>query len=277
MRRLGIAAAGAALLALAGIAVATPGAFGGYSAVIRNSVDTAGTANYFQCSSALSADSAAALLQWPLSDASGSTSAADVSGKGHPGTYSGTMTASTPTPVACPRDPGSAWLLDGSAQTALYPTQLTGPNTFSIEIWFRTTVAGGKLIGFGTTTGQSAQYDRHLYLDRNGAVVFGVYANAIRTLQTSGTNYADGRWHSAVGTLSSAGMALYVDGATVASDASTTSAESDTGYWKVGYDTLGGSWPNVATPSFTGSLRYAAVYTTALTAAQVKAHDAAGR
>ncbi|GAA4747140.1 hypothetical protein GCM10025783_19050 [Amnibacterium soli] len=277
MRRLGVAAGAAALLALAGIGLTTPGAFGGYSAVIRNSTDTAGTATYFLCSAALGADSANALFQWPLADASGSTSAADISGQSHPGTYSGTMTASTPTPIACPRDPGTAWSLDGSAQTALYPTQQTNPTTFSVEIWFRTTVAGGKLIGFGTTTGQSAQYDRHLYIDKNGAVVFGVYSGAIKTLRTAGTNYADGRWHSAVGTLSAAGLALYVDGRSIATDPNTTTAENASGYWKVGYDTLAGSWPNVATAYFTGSLRYAAVYTTALTPAQVKAHDAAGR
>lgn len=277
MRRLGAVAAAVMLLTVGGAALATPGAFGGFTANILNSTDSAGTAAYFQCATALGADSSVALLQWPLSDASGSASAADISGQNHPGTYSGTMTASSPSPIACPRDPGTAWLLDGSAQTAVYPTQLTGPNTFSIEIWFRTTVAGGKLIGFGTTTGASAQYDRHLYLDKNGAVVFGVYANAIKTLRTSTTNYADGRWHSAVGTLSSAGMVLYVDGAQIASDPTVTTGENDSGYWKVGYDTLGGSWPNVSTPSFTGSLRYAAVYTTALTPAQVKSHDAAGR
>ena len=276
MRRAAIASA-AALLAVGGFALATPGAFGGFTANIANTADTVGTAPYFQCASALGADSSTVLLQWPLSDPSGSTSAADISGQNHPGTYSGTMTASSPSPIACPRDPGTAWLLDGSAQTAVYPTQQTGPNTFSIEIWFRTSVAGGKLIGFGTNTGISGQYDRHLYLDKNGAVVFGVYANAIKTVRTSTTTYADGRWHSAVGTLSSAGMALYVDGALIASDSTVTTGEADSGYWKVGYDTLGGSWPNVASPYFTGSLRYAAVYSTALTAAQVKTHDAAGR
>jgi hypothetical protein len=277
VRRNGLAATGAALLALAGLALATPGAFGGYSAVIRNSTNTAGTATTFRCAAELAVDSSSAVLQWPLTDASGSASAADISGKSHPGTYSGTMTASTPSPIACPQDPGSAWLLDGSAQTAVYPTQQTGPNTFSIEIWFRTTVAGGKLIGFGTNTGVSGQYDRHLYLDKNGAVVFGVYANAIKTVQTSTTSYADGRWHSAVGTLSSAGMALYVDGALASSDSTVITGEADSGYWKVGYDTLGGSWPNVASAYFTGNLRFAAVYSTALSASQVRAHDVVGR
>ena len=276
-RRAVVLTAIGAVAAVAVLAAAVPSASGAFSAGITNSQDTVGTATYFRCGDALAADQAAALFQWPLSDPTGSTAAADVSGKSHPGTYSGTMTASGTAPLACPRDAGTAWILDGSAQTAVYPTQQTSPNTFSVEIWFRTTTAGGKLIGFGTTTGTSGQYDRHLYLDTSGAVVFGVYANAIKTLRTTGTNYADGRWHSAVGTLSSAGLALYVDGAPVASDPSVTTGENDSGYWKVGYDTLGGSWPNTSTPSFVGRLRYAAVYTSALTPAQVRAHDAAGR
>lgn len=276
-RRRLIVSAGAAFALLAGLAGATPGAFGAYSAKITNSTDTARSATYFKCVDALAADRSTALFQWPLSDASGSTSAADISGQNHPGTYQGTVTASTTTPLACPRDPGSAWQISGTASTAYFPTQQTNPTVFTIEIWFKTTVAGGKLIGFGTGTGTSGQYDRHLYIDKNGAVVFGVYANAIKTVQTATKNYADGTWHFATGVLSPAGMVLYVDGAFVQADTGVTTAENDSGYWKVGYDALGGSWPNVSTPSFTGALRYAAVYTSALTAAQISAHAAAGR
>lgn len=267
---------GAALALLAAVAWASPGALGAFNATVRNTGDTATSARYFHCTDALAQDTASALFQWPLSDGAGATSAADISGKSHPGTYSGTIGASSTTPLACPRDGGTAWQLDGSAQTAVYPTQQTDPTTFTIEIWFKTSVAGGKLIGFGTQTGTSGQYDRHLYIDKNGAVVFGVYAGAVKTLTTTGTNYADGAWHYAAASLSAAGMSLSVDGRTPLADTATTTAENDSGYWKVGVDTLGGSWPNVATNAFTGSLRYAAVYTTALTPAQVSAHYAAG-
>lgn len=277
-RRIAAVAAGTALLALAGIALATPGAFGGYSAAITNSTDSAGTASAFQCTSALAPDSASALFQWPLSDPAGSTSVADISGSAHAGVYQGTTTTDSSAPMACPRDPGTSWALDGATQSAYYNAPQTNPQVFTVEIWFRTTVAGGKLIGFGTTkTGGSSQYDRHLYINSSGQVVFGVYSSTAHAV-TSPATYTDGAWHSAAGTLSSAGMVLYVDGVQVASDPSSTAAENATGYWRVGYDTIGGVWPNApASAYFKGRLRYAAVYTTALTAAQIKAHDAAGR
>lgn len=277
MRRAALASA-AALLALGGIALATPGAFGGFSAKIANSTDTVGTATWFQCSSALGADSGTALFQWPLSDAAGSTAAADVSGAGHAGVYQGTTTTDATAPMACPRDPGTSWSLDGTTQSAYYDTAQVNPQVFTIEIWFRTTVAGGKLIGFGgTKTGGSSQYDRHLYINSKGQVVFGIYSGTAHTV-TSTAGYTDGAWHSAAATLSSAGMVLYVDGAQVAADPASTTPENFTGYWRVGYDTIGGAWPSAPTSGyFKGRLRYAAVYTSALTAAQIKAHDAAGR
>jgi hypothetical protein len=277
MRRAAVASA-AALLAIGGLALATPGAFGGFTAKITNSTDTVGTAPFFQCASAMGADSSTALLQWPLADPAGSTTAADISGTGHTGTYVGTTTTDSSAPMACPRDSGPSWSLDGT-QWAFWDAPQVNPQTFTVEIWFRTTVAAGKLIGFGVSkTGASSQYDRHLYIASTGAVVFGVYSSGAHALVSPGTNYADGAWHSAVGTLSSAGTVLYIDGKQVAADPASTVAENYTGYWRVGYDTVGGSWPSAPpTGWFKGRLRYAAVYSTALTATQVKAHDAAGR
>lgn len=280
MNRARLAASVAATLStvlLAGLALATPAASGAFTARVRNAANAVATAQYFHCSDALAQDAATALFQWPLSDAADVSTAADVSGQNHPGSYQGTRRITTTAPLACPRDAGSAWQPDGSAMSVYSSVQQANPTTFTVEIWFRTSIAGGKLIGFGTGTGTSGQYDRHLYIDKNGAVVLGVYANGIRTVQTSGRSYADAAWHLAAGTLSSQGLSLYVDGELVTTDATVTTAENDTGYWKVGYDTLGGSWPNVSTASFTGSLRYAAVYTSALTAAQIRAHFAAGR
>lgn len=74
-----------------------------------------------------------------------------------------------------------------------------------------------------------------------------------------------------------AGAALWLDGAQVASNGSSRTPESTTGYWKIGYDTLGGQWPNVGSSYFGGSLRYAAVKSTVLTPTQIQNHYAAGR
>ena len=77
-------------------------------------------------------------------------------------------------------------------------------------------------------------------------------------------------------------MAFYVDGAIVGT---TTISNQDTtfsGYWKVGCGNLNtwqdatgtwlSNWPNY----YTGQLRFAAVYTNTLTAAQAKEHYLAG-
>lgn len=151
----------------------------------------------------------------------------------------------------------------------------TNPTVFSVEIWFRTTVKGGKLIGFGNLrTGVSTNDDRHLYVDSKGFLRFGVYPNAVKTVVSQGP-VTDGLWHQAVGTLSSAGMLLYLDGV-VANDPAVTTPQNYTGYWRIGYDSLG-SWVNTpASFSFTGSLAWAAVYTYALTTDQVAAHYEAG-
>ena len=272
------------LTTVVGIAVAglmamtlTP-ALGGYSARIANSTDTIASSQYFLCSDALAQDKAAALFQWPLSDATTTTAAADISGKGAAGAYQGTRTVDTATPLACPRDGVRAWSLDGSTNSADYATQQTNPTAFTIEVWFRTTTPTGKLIGFGSSaTGGSGSYDRHLYVNKNGGVTFGVYPGSVKTISSAANTYADGKWHYAAATFSAAtGMTLYVDGAKAVADATVTTAQNYSGYWRVGYDSNGG-WTNVGTSNFfQGSLRYAAVYTSVLTAGQIANHYGAG-
>jgi hypothetical protein len=72
-------------------------------------------------------------------------------------------------------------------------------------------------------------------------------------------------------------MRLYLDGKLVGSDATTTAAETtSTGYWRIGYDTIGSSWTKApASAYFSGRMRYAAVYTSVLTATQIQNHAAA--
>ncbi len=273
-------AAGIWALVLAVVALAawmSPTASGAYLARITNSTDSAATAPWFQCSAALGQDKASALFQWPLADAAGATTVADISGGSHAGTYQGTTTTDATTPLACPRDGGTAWSLDGSTESANYPVKQTNPQVFTIEIWFRTTFPQGKLIGYAATQlGGGAQYDRHLYIDRNGRVEFGIYSGATHTVIAPSV-VTDGMWHQAAATLSSAGMVLYVDGRLAASDPTLTAAEAFNGYWRVGYDSINGAWPNYPVSGyFKGSMRYVAVYTTALSAAQIADHWGAG-
>ena len=146
-------------------------------------------------------------------------------------------------------------------------------DTFTVEAWFKTTsTTGGKIVGMGDSpTVPSTLVDRHVYMDNAGHVIFGVANTTKHTISSPGT-YKDGAWHLVVAELSSAGMVLYVDGVSVASNASTTAGSELWGYWRIGGDTLTG-WPSQPTGRyFKGTIDEVALYPTALTAAQVAAH-----
>ncbi|SEH59306.1 MULTISPECIES: sigma-70 family RNA polymerase sigma factor [unclassified Leifsonia] len=203
------------------------------------------------CEAALrSVPSADTLLAYALDDPEGSMVATDLA---HGGTaqYDGF--------------PGEAgWSLTDS-------TRRPATDVFSIQIWFTTTVGGGRLLGFSSSPGGPSLYhDRQLFLTDDGRLVFGVFPEAVHTVESS-RSYSDGRWHQATATLSNDGMALYVDGELVARDSTVTHGEDFGGFWRIGYDSLANWGPG--TPSryqFTGSLAYAAVYGTALSADQIR-------
>ena len=217
---------------------------------------------------------------WRLSETSGST-AADSSPHGFNGIYEPGTTKGAAGPIV--GDSATATKFDGHTGLVTAATKVTGPQTFSIELWFNTTTnTGGKLIGFGSAqTGSSSSYDRHIYLLNDGQLVFGV--GATKTIETPDA-YNDGQWHDVVATLSSAGMVLYVDGTRIGTN-SATAAQSFSGYWRVGGDNLNG-WSldplsnsqHLTEPNsffFQGTIGDIAVYPTALSAAQVAAHYAA--
>lgn len=155
----------------------------------------------------------------------------------------------------------------------------TAPDTFTTQLWFRTSGGlaankrGGRLLGFGDLqNGNSGHRDRHLYMDGSGRIIFGVRAqnNQTRTV-VSPASYNNNQWHQVTATMSSAGMRLYVDGVLVGSRADTTAGETYLGYWRLGGDNLGG-WPSAPpTRNFIGSVDEVAIYPTALSAAQVLA------
>ncbi len=157
------------------------------------------------------------------------------------------------------------------------------PNTFSIEIWFRTTSnRGGQLIGFGeSATGTSAVADRRIWMRSNGVLRFSIRQNnSVRSISAPGS-YNDGTWHHAVATLSSNGMQLYVDGVLQDSNGSYTTGYhynpyGSDGFWRVGGDTTTGM-AGVTDATLASSIDNAAVYPTDLSATQVAAHYAAGR
>lgn len=256
-----------------GLAVAAP-VDAKLSSTTANAASKLASATYYTCASAVLA--ANPYLYYKFDETSGST-AADSSGNNRTGTFRGSGTTGG-NARACSRDGGSAIALNGSSGFVASPTSITGPTTFTVEIWFKTSTSrGGKLIGFGNAaTGASTTYDRHLYLTNSGQIVFGVYVNGTKVI-TSPDTYNDNEWHLATATLSNGGMRLFVDGEQVASNPGVTSAEPASGYWRIGYDNLVG-WPSNPTSAYlAATLDDAAVYTTALAPSLISDHYEASR
>jgi hypothetical protein len=174
---------------------------------------------------------------------------------------------------------GNSVSLNGSSQYAVTGKQISGPGTFTAEIWFKSgSTSGGELMGFGdAASGASTNRDRLLYLRTDGKITFGVKPGGVFKTITSPAAYNDGTsWHDVVATLGSAGMALYVDGNKVATDTGTTTAASYSGYWRMGYDDLSG-WPSAPSSNYANAtIDEARVFTRQLSAAEVTNDYTAG-
>jgi hypothetical protein len=212
---------------------------------------------------------------WRLDETSGST-AADASGSGKTGIYQSSVNRGVGGAIA---DGNAAAGFTGSSSSFVTSSSVTvDPQAFSIEAWFKTTTnAGGKIVGLGSSqTGTSGNYDRHIYMKTNGQLVFGVW-EGFAAVVTSPASYNNNAWHHVVGTIDSTnGMALYVDGAPVASHSVDSNgnygfAEHYSGYWRVGGDNLSG-WPGPTGNYFSGSIDDVAIYPFALGASQVADH-----
>ena len=203
---------------------------------------------------------------WPLDEPAGNQQVVDWAGNDTTTAGSGVTRA---TAGALQNSTDTASTFDGTVNDRVASTQpIPGPDVFSQEVWFKTTSkAGGKIAGFGNSnTGDSSAYDRHLYMDTSGRVLFGVYPGSSQTVQ-SGTGLNNGQWHQAVATLGPNGMVLYVDGVKVASRTDVTNGQSYTGYWRLGGDNTwsGGKY-------FNGSIDEYSVYPSVLTPRQVDSH-----
>ncbi len=203
---------------------------------------------------------------WRLGDAAGATSATDSVGR-YTGTSGTGVTYGAPGSII--GDSTTAATFDGTSNGLVASSGLVwGSNTFSVESWINTTSStGGKIVGFGNTnTGTSNSYDRHVYMNPQGNLLFGVYPNSAQVVQSAKT-YNDGNWHHVVATLSASGMQLYADGARVGYNASVTTAQGYWGYWRIGGDS---SWSG--DNFIKGSIDNTAIYPVALTKAQIQNH-----
>ena len=136
---------------------------------------------------------------WRLGEPSGTT-AYDWTGFDD-ATLNGDVTRGVPGAIVGDSDAASSF--DGNTGTSgVDPNAIVGPNTFTEEAWVNTTSTnGGKIVGFGDQqTGNSSSYDRHIYMDAAGRIWFGVYNNAVYTVNSK-VGYNDGQWHQVVATL----------------------------------------------------------------------------
>jgi trimeric autotransporter adhesin len=210
---------------------------------------------------------------WPLNEANG-TAAYNWTGSNDLVLSQATRGSAGPTAAAR----ATAFRGDiASSSSTLVATK--APDVFSVEAWFKTgSKAGGKIVGFGSSsTGNSGSADRHIYLDGEGRVTFGVWPGVYRTI-TSGAGFNDDQWHHVVATVSPAGQILYLDGVKVAERTDTTGGHTYSGYWRVGGDVVA-SWAGAGSSGhLNGTISNVAIYDRALLRPEIDAHRvAAGR
>jgi hypothetical protein len=213
---------------------------------------------------------------WSFNEGTG-TIAYDYSGNNATGSWSGTQAGTNGYYSAGKIGPW-AGAFDGTS-TNIYAGQTATPglSTYSESAWFKTTTGQGVIVGFNTNgpnCSSAVNYDRMMYLDSAGYIYYGNYNGGFGIVSSIST-YADGNWHYAVGTLSSAGQFLYIDGKLIRS-ISNTGAQSYNGYWHIGCSNLSG-WPINTNYFFHGLIDDVRIYNRALSASEIAAMYAGGK
>jgi PKD repeat protein len=217
-------------------------------------------------------------VYYRLGEATRTTTGKDAGPDARNGVYTNNTGITFATAGALKNSTDTSISTNGSSSSGFLSSPSTGtaPSAFSVEVWFKTTsTQGGRLIGYGSSqTGSSSNYDRMIYLQNTGQLVFGAYTGVEQKVQSpASTPYNNGEWHMAVATMSPAdGMKLYVDGVLVGSNPNGV-AQNYVGYWRVGPDNV---WEGASSKYLNGSLDEAAVFTSVLTPEQIAAQYTAG-
>ncbi|MBF0431011.1 MAG: DUF2341 domain-containing protein [Fibrobacteria bacterium] len=191
---------------------------------------------------------------------------------------------------------GSALYFNGINQRLITPKRFDNPSVFSLSLWLKTDIAGGRLITFERDSLESVLYsnDRLIFMGDSGHLNFGVFppepdsissedslligpadstgkSPGIRRAISTPEKYNDGNWHQVVATLSpTEGQSLYIDGTLIVRDSTVKQAENFSGFWKIGggYNTY---WENGPTnPYFNGIMDEVRVKQTAVSEAWIK-------
>lgn len=214
---------------------------------------------------------------WRLNE-SGGTTATDSSGNALDLTYHGTSTFGATGPLTKSTS-GKAVTFNGTTQYADHADTASldfgAATAFSLAIWFKTSTKQDKaLISKGQAiSGSEAGYELYLRSSGSGQLQFATAGagGANQIAFAYGTAYNDSVWHLIVATRTTGGaMAIYYDGALVASNAGNTVDLSNARSFGIGARATGPS------DLVAASLSEAKVFASALSAANVQAIYDAG-
>ncbi len=166
--------------------------------------------------------------------------------------------------------PGDSYLsFDGAATTVWSNEQVQTINAFTLEVEFRTTTPGGKLLGFeDLPTGTGRLFDRHLYIATDGTLRFGgpspTLAAAQQVTISTLAPVTDGEWHTVVAisrpVQNAVEYELFLDGELQATSIGNV-LNTYPGHWRIGSGNLS-RWPGTegTLSFFEGDVRRVVVY-----------------
>ena len=172
---------------------------------------------------------------------------------------------------------GSYFTFNGTTQEVTTTTNYTGTlNSTSLTFfgWFRTSSASGrKIIGFqNNQTGTGVvSYDKHVYVNTSGQLVFGIFTGTTQAITSAGT-VNNGVWRSFAAVYNNAGNdELFIDGVSVGT-MNVTSTDTDAFIRIAGYAMQ--SWAGASNGYWPGDLAVLAMYNRALSASEILSnHD----
>ncbi|MFE3185527.1 LamG-like jellyroll fold domain-containing protein [Streptomyces violascens] len=221
---------------------------------------------------------------WRLGEASGSQAMNEVPShegspywNGNPGTYNNVTLG---TPGLFTGDPATAATFNGTTSYLALPATPSVTDNLpeaSIELWFKTTTAGGVLLSYQNQAIGSTptNWTPALYVGADGLLYGQLWDGRVSPLHSEAA-VTDGAWHQAALTNSSQNVqTLYVDGQQVATRTGSSLYPGDQQTVSLGAGYMSG-WP--AQPSnnvqgyFKGSITEVSDYLVALSAATVNGH-----
>ena len=202
---------------------------------------------------------------WRLGEATGSVAADQRAA--HNGTY--TNTPALGQAGALFADPATSVGFNGTSQYVQVPyaAALNTPK-FSVEIWARPNSSAGAYRG--VMGSRSYPQGWTLYQGTDGSWEFWVNSGADMSSIWSDAPATANTWYHLVGTFDGTKVLLYVNGVQASTTATTTYKAQTVNPLEIGQAQPGGNL------YFPGRLEEAAVYGTALTAAQVQHHYSVG-